>query len=149
MAPPSRAALDTNRCCAWTGLRSDIASAGAICAVIGATLAAVPKAQTGASLLMLALLTAGGLMVAGALHGTLLRRLFPEPARVGFLAGTGVTVAVTQSAELALTGQVSLAFGVGSIALLLLLLRLGLRASAALLLLALTTAACGCWGACP
>jgi sulfate permease, SulP family len=141
MAPPSRAAVDTNRCCAWTGLRSDTGSAGAICAVVGATLTAVPKAQTGASLLMLALLTAGGLMVAGALPVTLLQRLFPEPARVGFLAGTGVTVAVTQSAELALTGRGSLAIGAASIALLLMLQRLGLRASAALLLLALTTAA--------
>jgi MFS superfamily sulfate permease-like transporter len=141
MAPPSRAATDTNRCCAWTGLRSDTGSAGAICAVVGATLAAVPEAQTGASLLTLALLTAGGLMVAGALRVTLLQRLFPEPARVGFLAGTGVTVAVTQSAELALAGQGSLALGVGSIALLLMLRCLGLRASAALLLLALTMAA--------
>lgn len=131
--------MDTHRCCACRGLRSD--AAGAICAVVGATLAAVPKAQAGASLLMLAFMTAGWLMVAGALRVTFLQRLFPEPVRVGVLTGTGVTVAVTQSAELALTGQVSLAMGVGSIGLLLMLRRLGLRASAVLLLLALTTAA--------
>jgi sulfate permease, SulP family len=141
MAPPSCAAVDTNRCCAWTGLRSDARSAGAICAVVGATLAAVPNAQAGASLLTLAVLTAAWLMVAGTLRYTFLQRLFPEPARVGFLAGTGVTVAVTESAELALTGLGSLVIGVGSIALLLMLRRLGLRASAPLLLLALAMAA--------
>jgi sulfate permease, SulP family len=141
MAPPSRAAVDTNRCCAWRGLRSDAGSAGAICAVAGATLAAVPNAQAGASLLTLTLLTAAWLMVAATLRDTFLQRLFPEPARVGFLAGTGVTVAVTESAELALTGLASLVIGVGSVALLLLLRRLGLRASAPLLLLALAMAA--------
>jgi MFS superfamily sulfate permease-like transporter len=131
--------VDTHRCCACRGLRSD--AAGAICAVVGATLAAVPKAQAEASLLTLAFMTAGWLMVAGALRVTFLQRLFPEPARVGVLTGSGVAVAVTQSAELALTGPRSLAMGVGSIVLLLMLRRLGLRASAVLLLLELTTAA--------
>lgn len=139
MAPPSLAAVDSRRCCACTGLPGD--AAGAICAVVASTLASVPKAQAGVSLLTLALLTAGWLMVAGELRVTFLGRVFPEPARVGVLAGTGVTVAVIQSAELALTGPGSLVIGVGSIAVLLMLRRLGLRASAPWLLLVLATAA--------
>lgn len=154
MAPASRAAVETNRWCGWSGVPSHIGAAVSLWAsycwqaIVFARLARVSPmgavaASDGAcpSFATLALLTAGFLTIAGASRAAFLQRLFPEPVRVGFLAGAGITVAVAESADLALSGPGSLAVGAGSIALLLGLRRLGLGLSAPLPALALALVA--------
>jgi MFS superfamily sulfate permease-like transporter len=154
MAPASRAAVETNRWCDWIGVPSQVGAAVSLWAlycwqaIVFARLARVsPMGAVGASgraclsFVALSLLTAGLLTIAGASRATFLQRLFPEPVRVGFLAGGGITVAVAESADLALNGPGPLAVGAGSIALLLGLRRLGLGASAPLPVLALALAA--------
>lgn len=138
VSPLTHAAMETNRY-PLRGVSRPLWSgrAGAIGAMIGATAAAVPRGQAAAALVLLAVLTSGLVLVAAALRLRLPARLFPEPVRVGFLAGTGITVAVAQSAELLLNGPGSLAVGAASLALMLALRRLGLRASSAAVVLAL------------
>lgn len=123
------------------GRATSFVHSGALCAIIGAALSAVPEAQAAGSLAALALLTTGMLLLAAALRSTIFQRLFPEPVSVGFFAGTGITIIVAEGAGLVLNGPASLAVGVGSLALLLTLRRLGSTASVLLVVVALATAA--------
>jgi sulfate permease, SulP family len=112
----------------------------AVCALIGATMAGVPREQLPQSLAALAVMVAGFLLIAARFELTLVQRLLPEPVLVGYLAGTALTVLVAQVVELASNGAMSLGVGLASLVLVLTLPRLGRNIPAAFAVIAFGTA---------
>jgi sulfate permease, SulP family len=112
-----------------------------VCALVGATLAGIPPVHRATSLAALTLMVAVFQLLAGWFDVAFLERLFPESVRVGYLAGTGVTIVIGQVAELASSGRMSLALGLASIALVLASRRLGLGVLAPFAVIALASGA--------
>jgi SulP family sulfate permease len=123
-----------------------VGPASAVCALIGATMAGVPREQLPHALAALAVMVAGFLLLVGRFEPTLVQRLLPEPVLVGYLAGTAVTVLVAQVVELASNGATSLGVGLASLVSVLALARLGRNLPAALAVIVLGTAASALFG---
>jgi SulP family sulfate permease len=96
---------------ASSSLRVSIGPAGGIAAMVGAAVSSVPQQHLAASLTALTLMTAAVLFLAGLLRISFLRRLFPTPVFVGYIAGTGVTILWGQAKDLVLGGPPALIVG--------------------------------------
>ena len=96
--------------------RISIGPAGGIAAMVGAAVVSIPAARLPASLMVLTLLVAGFLFVAGIARISFLQRLFPAPVFVGYIAGTGVTIMIGQAKDLVSSGRLALLVGLAATA---------------------------------